>query len=143
MFLFALPGGALADIVDKRRFILTLEIAITAVSALFAFLVSANAVTASVLLLFMFLTASFSALESPAWQAIVPKLVPKQDLAAAVAANSIGVNISRAIGPALSGVIIVGMGIAAPFWLDAFSNLGVILTIWWWRAGRQSARTLP
>jgi MFS family permease len=143
MFLFALPGGALADIIDKRRFILALEIAITVVSAFFAFLVSANAVTASILLLFIFLTTSFSALESPALQAIVPKLVPKQDLAAAVAINSVGINISRAIGPALAGVIILELGIAAPFWLDAFSNLGVILTIWWWQTGREPMPTLP
>jgi MFS family permease len=95
MFLFALPAGALADIIDKRRFILVLEILIAALSAIFAALVTTDLVTPVTLLLFIFLTAVFSALEAPAWQAIVPKLVPKQDLGSAVNANSVGINISR------------------------------------------------
>jgi predicted MFS family arabinose efflux permease len=64
----------------------------------------------------------------------VPQLVPKEDLAPAIAANSVGINISRAIGPAIGGVIIIGFGIAAPFWLNAISNLGVIGVLLWWRS---------
>lgn len=143
MFLFALPAGALADIVDKRRFIIVLEILIAIVSVLFASLVSAQWVTPVTLLMFMFLNSSFSALEAPTWQSIVPELVPREDLAAAVAANSVGVNISRALGPALAGVIIVTLGIAAPFWIDAFSNLGVIVVFLWWRSKAQQRRGLP
>ena len=130
MFLFALPAGALADIIDKRRFILALEILIAVVSAVFAALVSLELVTPGTLLVFMFLIAVFAALEAPAWQSIVPQLVPKQDLAPAIAANSVGMNISRAIGPALAGVIITVLGIAAPFWLNAISNVGVIGVFW-------------
>jgi MFS family permease len=143
MFLFALPAGALADIIDKRRFVLVLEILIAVVSVVFAYLVSVQWVTPATLLIFMFLNSSFSALEAPAWQSIVPELVPKQDLASAVAANSVGVNISRALGPALAGVIIVGFGIAAPFWIDAFSNAGVIGVFLWWRSRAQERRALP
>ena len=143
MFLFALPAGALADIIDKRRFILVLEILIAAVSAIFAALVTTDLVTPVTLLLFIFLTAVFSALEAPAWQAIVPKLVPKQDLGSAVNANSVGINISRAVGPALAGVIIAGFGIAAPFWLDAVSNFGVVGVILWWRPPPEHAEGLP
>jgi MFS family permease len=122
MFLFALPAGALADIINKRRFILILEIEVAIASAAFAGIASAGAATPLLLLLFMFLNASFSALEAPAWQSIVPQLVPKQDLAAAMAANSVGVNISRAIGPAMSGVLIAALGIVAPFWSVAASE---------------------
>jgi hypothetical protein len=68
MFLFALPAGALADIIDKRRFILILEILISLVSAAFATLVSTGVVTPAALLLFMFLINAFSAWEAPAWQ---------------------------------------------------------------------------
>jgi MFS family permease len=143
LFLFALPAGALADIIDKRRFILALEILITLTSIGFATLVSTKLVTAWALLLFLFLSSTFSALETPAWQSIVPQLVSREDLSAAVAANSVGVNISRAVGPALAGVIIAGFGIAAPFWLDAFSNIGVIAVLLWWRAPREHPRTLP
>ena len=143
MFLFALPAGALADIIDKRRFILALEILIAVVSAVFAALVSLELVTPGTLLVFMFLIAVFAALEAPAWQSIVPQLVPKQDLAPAIAANSVGMNISRAIGPALAGVIITVLGIAAPFWLNAFSNVGVIGVFWWWRSRQAPIRSLP
>jgi MFS family permease len=143
MFLFALPAGALADIVDKRRFILWLEIIVTGTSAFFAVLLSAGLVTAEVLLLFVFLVSTIAALEGPAWQSIVPQLVPKEDLPAAVAVNSVGINISRAIGPALAGVIITGLGIAAPFWLDAFSNAGVIAVFLLWRARQSALRPLP
>jgi MFS family permease len=143
MFLFALPAGALADIIDKRRFVIVMEILIAIVSVVFASLVSAQWVTPITLLMFMFLNSSFSALEAPTWQSIVPELVPKEDLAAAVAANSVGVNISRALGPALAGVIIVTLGIAAPFWIDAFSNAGVIGVFLWWRSKAQQSRVLP
>jgi MFS family permease len=143
MFLFAAPAGALADIIDMRRFIVAIEILTTVVSAIFAALVSADLIAPNTLLLFMFLISVFGALEAPAWQSIVPQLVPKQDLPPAVAANSVGVNISRAIGPALAGVIIAGFGIAAPFWLDAISNLGVIGVLLWWRSPQKHVDSMP
>src|SRR4029077_20449811 len=115
MFLFAVPAGALADIVDKRRFLVASEIVITAVAALSAVLVRLDLINPSILLLFTFLLGAGAAFTAPAWQSIVPQLVPKRDLAAAVASNGVGINISRAIGPALGGVAIGGLGIAAPF----------------------------
>jgi MFS family permease len=143
LFLFGLPAGALADMVDKRRFILLLEILTTAFSAVFALLVTLHAVTPSVLLLFIFLVGILGALEAPAWQAIVPLLVPKKALSSASAANSVGINISRVIGPALAGIVILSFGIAAPFWLDAFSNLGVVAVIYWWCPPAKAPQTLP
>jgi len=143
MFLFALAAGALADIFDKRRFLIGVEVATTLLSALFAALVQFGAVTPGSLLLFMFLIGVGGALSAPGWQAVVPQLVPSQDLAPAVAANSVGINISRALGPALAGSIIGLAGIAAPFWLNAASNLGVIGALLWWRAPQRAANRLP
>jgi MFS family permease len=144
LFLFALPAGALADLLDKRRLILALEILTTAFSAVFALLIMLHAVGPALLLLFIFVLGILAALETPAWQAIVPLLVPESALSSAVAVNSIGVNISRVIGPAITGGIIVSLGIAAPFWLDAFSNAGVIGVIFRWRPPkRATARALP
>lgn len=143
LFLFALPAGALADMLDKRRFILALEVLTSVSSALFAALVTLNAVTPGVLLLFTFLVGILAALETPAWQAIVPLLVPQPALASAIAVNSVGVNISRVIGPALTGAVILALGIAAPFWLDAVSNLGVIAVIFGWCPPAKPAHTLP
>lgn len=122
MFLLALPAGALADIVDKRRFLILTEIVVTLVAAASAVLVWLGLMKPPVLLLFTFLLGAGAAFTAPAWQSVVPSLVPRQDLAAAVASNGVGVNISRAIGPALGGVIIGGMGIAAPFLRHAWYN---------------------
>jgi MFS family permease len=143
LFLFALPAGALADMIDKRRLILALEILISVASGLFAVLVTLQAVTPAVLLLFTFLAGILAALETPAWQSIVTLLVPPPALSSAVAVNSIGINISRVIGPALAGAIILAFGIAAPFWLDAVSNLGVIAVIFGWCPPANPARALP
>ena len=143
MFLFALPAGALADIVDKRQFLVAAESAITLVSGIIAALVWFNLVTPGILLLFTFLLGIGAALTAPAWQSIVPQLVPKQDLAPAVAANSVGINISRAVGPALAGVTIAGFGIASPFWLNAVSNLGIIGALLWWHSPQSAMHQLP
>jgi len=144
LFLFALPAGALADMLDKRRLILALEILTTVLSAVFALLVTVHVVSPTLLLVFILVLGTLSALETPAWQAIVPLLVPESALSSAVAVNSVGVNISRVIGPAITGGLIVGLGIAAPFWLDAFSNAGVIGVIFRWRPpARATAHALP
>jgi MFS family permease len=143
LFLFALPAGALADLTDKRRFILVLEVLTTVLCAVFATLVALNRATPAVLLLFIFLVGTLAAVETPAWQSITPLLVPKASLSSAIALNSIGVNISRVIGPALAGVIILGAGIAAPFWLNTVSNLGVIAVILRWRPPTRHPRALP
>jgi MFS family permease len=142
MFLFALPAGALADIVDRRKFLIVAETLITATSAIFAAIVWFGAATPGNLLLFTFLIGVGGALVSPAWQAIVPQLVPRQDLNPAVAANSVGVNVSRAVGPALGGVMVAKIGIAAPFWVNAISNLAVIGALLWWHP-QNRARRLP
>jgi predicted MFS family arabinose efflux permease len=143
MFLFAIPAGALADIVNQRRFLIFGESSITILSAAFAALVWLHLITPGSLLLFSFLVTVGSALTAPAWQSVVAQLVPKADLPAAVAANSIGINVSRAIGPAIGGVLVGALGIAAPFWLDAFSNIGVIAALIWWRSPKSGASPLP
>ena len=143
MFLFALPAGALADMVDKRRLLLGVEVATTVLAAALAALVWIDAVTPVTLLAFTFLLGVCSALTAPVWQSVVPQLVPRADLSSAVAANSAGVNVSRAVGPALGGAITVGAGIAAPFWLNALSNLGIIGALLWWRSPPANPRRLP
>ena len=143
MFLFALPAGALADIIDRRKFLIVVEIAVTAVSAIFAAVVWFGLATPGNLLLFTFLIGIGAALTAPAWQSIVPQLVPKQDLHPAVAANSVGINVSRAVGPALAGVIVARLGIAAPFWFNAISNLGIIAALLWWHPPQKGTGHLP
>jgi len=143
MFLVAIPAGALADILDIRKFLLVSESAYTLISAMFAAIVWLGLATPHNLLLFTFLTGAAGALTAPAWQTVVPQLVPKQDLNQAVAANGVGINVSRAVGPALGGVMVAKMGIAAPFWFNAISNLGVIGALLWWRPPQRGTKHLP
>ncbi|HEX9465931.1 MAG TPA: MFS transporter [Alphaproteobacteria bacterium] len=143
MFLFALPSGALADVVDRRRLLIVVEIATSVICAGLSALVWLDLVTPSLLLLFTFLIGVGSVLIAPAWQAVVPELVPKADLAPAVTLNSVGFNISRAIGPALGGAVIATLGIAAPFWLNTIGNLAVVGALVWWRPPERRGHHLP
>jgi len=142
-FLFALLAGALADLVDKRRLLIIFESFITVTSTALAVLVWLNLITPGRLLLLTFLIETGAALTAPGWQSIVPQLVPRRDLPGAVAANSVGVNVSRAVGPALGGLITAAAGIAAPFWVNAASNLGSIGGLLWWRTPQTLQRRLP
>jgi MFS family permease len=139
MFLLAYPAGALADIVDRRRLLIACEIGVSITAAIFAALVWLQRITPTTLLVFTFLLGAGAAVVAPAWQAIVPQLIPRrEELPAAVALNSVGVNISRAIGPALGGVLTTAVGVAAPFCINAFANFGSIGALLWWRPPRQS-----
>lgn len=141
--LLGLPAGALADIVNRRKLLLSVNVALTVIVAALGFLVWLDWVTPTILLIFTFLVGAASALIAPAWQSIVPSLVPREDLQAAVSLNSVGINISRAVGPALAGVIIGVSGLAAPFWLNALSTLGVIAVLLWWRPADGVEHSLP
>ena len=143
LFLFTLPSGALADVIDSRRLLIFVEIAILAVSVAFAALVSFDLATPTLLLATTFLLGVGGALTSPAWGATIPMLVPRQDLDSATAANGVGFNIGRAAGPALGGLAIGAVGIGFPFWVFALSNIGVIAALIWWRAPRKSSESLP
>jgi predicted MFS family arabinose efflux permease len=141
--LFAIPAGALADIFDKRKFLIAVETITTIVSAIYAVIVGLGLATPGNLLVFTFLIGAAGAMTVPAWQAVVTYLVPKDDLPPAIAANSVGVNISRAIGPALGGVIISVYGIVAPFWINAASNLGIVASLLWWQPRTRAGTLLP
>lgn len=143
IFLFALPAGALADIVDRRRLLIVVNLFLGAVAALLAFLVSQDAVTPTLLLTITFVMGTGVAIMAPAWQAVVPQLVPREELTSAVALNSMGINISRAIGPALAGFLIVTYGMAVPFVLNALSIIGIVAALLWWRAPAAQQSTLP
>jgi MFS family permease len=143
MFLFALPAGALADILDRRRLLIVVQTVGIAVVTLFAVAVSCNAITADALLAFVFVSGVVAVVTAPAWQAIVPLLVPRNILSTAVSANSMGFNISRSIGPALAGLSIASLGMASPFWINAGSTVAVIAALVWWRNKAPAASDLP
>jgi len=141
--LFTLPAGALADVFDSRRLLILAEVAIVVVIAVFATLVSLNIATPVSLLLTTFALSAGMSLSAPAWLSITPRLVNGPELLGAIAANGIGYNVSRAIGPALGGLVIGGFGIAAPIWIDFVGCLLMIVALLWWRSSPRLIETTP
>src|SRR5215510_1697437 len=133
VFLIALPAGALADMIDRRKFLLVTQSSMVAAAAVLGVLTIRGAMTPQLLLVFTFLLGVGAVMNEPAWQALTPDLVPAPKLAAAVALNSAGFNIARAVGPALGGLIIATAGNGVAFLLNAASFLGVILFLYLWK----------
>jgi MFS family permease len=133
VFLVILPAGALADMVDRRRFLLLTQGWMVLASATLGILTLTSCVRPWGLLLFTFLLGLGAVMNDPAWQAITPELVPSRQHASAVALNSAGFNVARAVGPAMGGLIVAAVGCGTTFLLNAFSFLGVILFLYRWK----------
>ena len=132
VFCFALLAGALADRLDKRQMLLGINMVLLVVVSVLTVLVWLEAMTPGLLIAFTLVIGTGAAFMAPAWQAIVPQLIPREQLKPAIALNSMGINISRAIGPAIAGALIASVGLAAPFALNALSFLVILtaLTLW-------------
>jgi MFS family permease len=137
VFLLALPGGALADIVDRRVFLLGTQIWTILAATLLAILTLCHLMTAIWLLALTFAIGIGSALTAPAWSAIVPELVPREDMVQAIALNGIGYNLTRAVGPAIAGFLILLGGSSLTFSMYAVSILAVIGALFAWRRSRR------
>jgi MFS family permease len=133
VFLVILPAGALADMVDRRRFLLLTQGWMVLASGTLGIMTLTSCVGPWVLLLFTFLLGIGAVMNDPAWQAITPELVPQQQHASAVALNSAGFNVARAVGPAMGGLVVAAVGSGTTFLLNAFSFLGVILFLYRWK----------
>ena len=137
VFLLALPGGALADIVDRRVFLIGTQVWTIVAATALAILTLTGAMTAFWLLALTFAIGIGAALTGPAWSAIVPELVPREDLVQAIALNGIGFNLTRAIGPALAGMLILIGGSSLAFSLYAVSIIAVLSALFTWHRGRR------
>ena len=142
-FLLTLPAGALTDVVDPRRLLIVAEAAVTAISVAFAAVVSAGLASPLSLLATSFLMGMFGALAAPAWLLITTVLVRRTELDSAIAINTAGYNVARAIGPAVAGYAIARLSIAFPFWCCCVGNLMLLAALIWWRAPRRPQETLP
>jgi predicted MFS family arabinose efflux permease len=140
IFLFGLPAGALADIVDRRRLLIAVQSFLLLVAALLWVVVALDRATPAAVLIATFVASAGAALAAPAFQAIVPDLVPRNELKSAVALNSVGINVSRAIGPALAGVVIASFGLASPFLLNALSFLAIIPVFMLWKSSERQTK---
>lgn len=143
MFLLSLPAGALADTVDRRRMLLAGQTLGLVAAAVLAGLTWQDLTTPHVLLAATLVLGISAALTAPVFQAIVPELVDQPTLPDAVALNSLGINIARAIGPALGGVIVAVAGTAAVFALNALSVIAVLVVLVRWKRPADSHALPP
>lgn len=126
---FSLPGGAIADRLNRRKLMVASQTAMMVLALILAILTSFRVVTIAEILAISFLTGLASALNNPAYQAIVPDLVGREDLTNAVALNSAQFNMSRAIGPTLAGLALGSLGAAGCFYLNSVSFLALIIAL--------------
>lgn len=133
VFLVVLPAGALADMVDRRRLLLFTQGWMVLAAAALGILTLLSLVNPWVLLVFTFLMGLGAVMNDPAWQAITPDVVSPSRHASAVALNSAGFNVARAVGPAIGGLVVAAAGAGWSFLLNAASFFGVIFFLYRWK----------
>ena len=141
--LVALPAGALADVVDRRRLLLVMQSWMLVAAGAMGVLALMGHMTPARLLWLTFLLGVGSAMSNPVWQAITPELVSPSDLAAAITLSGVGINIARAIGPALGGLIVAASGPWAVFLLNAASFMGLMVVIYFWQPAPRKSKLPP
>ena len=133
IFYFCPAGGSIGDIVDRRKLILFTEVWMAGVAIVLAAATLTGHMSPLLLLILTFALSAGDAFESPSWRAVLPELVPKEDLGSAAALNGIEFNFARAVGPALAGIVIAASGVGTAFALNAASFLGVIVVVARWK----------
>jgi MFS family permease len=133
LVLFALPAGAIADMVDRRRILLASQTWMMLSSAALGLLTVRGVEDPWMLLGLTFALGAGAALTAPAWLAITLELVPRSELPAAVSLSSASLNLARAVGPAIGGLVVSLLGAGAAFLLNAASFLAVLAVLVRWR----------
>ncbi|PYV79127.1 MAG: MFS transporter [Acidobacteria bacterium] len=133
VFLVILPAGALADMVDRRRFLLITQAWMVVAAGLLGILTLLGWTTPWLLLIFTFVLGLGAVMNDPAWQAITPEVVCAENHAPAVALNSVGFNVARSVGPALGGLVIAATNSGVAFLMNAASFFGVIFFLYRWK----------
>ena len=140
MFLLGLPSGALADILDRRRYFAATQLWAAALAVLLSIVALAGALTAPLLLALTFLNGITMAMRWPVFSAIVPSVVPRAQLPAALALNGVAMNLPRIVGPMLAGLLLSSMGVQAVFMLNAvLSSIAFIVIVRWRSNQKESA----
>lgn len=131
--LFSLPAGVLADSLDRRKLLIWGMIASAVIAAALTVVALLHDLTPLSLLAFTFLLGVTSTLTSPAWQAIQPELVPREQIGASSALGGVTVNGARAVGPALAGAILSLTGAPVVFGINALSFIAAAAALIWWK----------
>ncbi|PWR05469.1 MFS transporter [Micromonospora acroterricola] len=143
VLLLALPAGVLADSFDRRHLLISVQLFLVAVAVALTLLTLTDRMPPALLLTLTFAFGVGQALTLPAWAAVIPELVPQDQLRSASALGSISVNVARAIGPAVAGVLIARTGVAPVFALNAVAFLIFVYALARWRPGNTRAVEVP
>ena len=132
VFLLGVPSGAMADIVDRRRYFAATQLWVAVTATLLALLAITGGLSPMLLLVLTFVHGIGLAMRWPVFSAIVPEVVPRERLASALALGGVSMNLSRVIGPIVAGALIASAGTAAVFAMNALmSALGFWLILRW------------
>ncbi len=142
VFLLGLPSGARADIIDRRRYFAATQLWVALTALLMAALALTGSLTAPLLLGLTFANGIGLAMRWPVFSAIVPEVVPREHLGAAMALNGISMNLSRVVGPVVAGAILAGVGSGAVFVVNTLLAAMSFATILRWRSLPRTS-TLP
>jgi MFS family permease len=146
--ILGLLAGATADIFDRRRLLIFWQAWMLTAVAILSVLTFFDIISPWILLILTFLLNIGTAMNSPAWQAIVPEVIPRAQLPDAISLNSAGFNLARALGPALGGLAIAlfahaTTGAASTFLLNSLSFVGVIVVLYRWQRNPLFKSALP
>ncbi|MEV4638968.1 MFS transporter [Actinoplanes sp. NPDC049548] len=133
VLLLALPSGTLADTFDRRRLLLGVQVGLFGVAATLTALTAADRMPPALLLVFTFLLGVGQALTLPTWQAVIPEVVPRAELASASALGAVNTNLARAAGPAVAGLLVAHAGVTVVFGLNALSFVVFAVALMRWR----------
>jgi len=139
VILFAVPAGAIGDLVDRRRLLIGAQSFMLVAAAALAGLAAAGLVTPWILLALIFAVAVGQTFTSPTWQTLQPELVAPEDRPQAIALGAVNMNLSRAVGPAIGGALYAASGATLLFLINALSFAPVIGTVARWRGGKRPA----
>ncbi|WP_199512047.1 MFS transporter [Nucisporomicrobium flavum] len=143
VLLLALPGGVLADSLDRRRLLIWVQLFQVGVGVALTALTLAGVMTPPLLLTLTFALGCGMALTNPAYQAVIPELVPRSQIPEAAALGSIGMNLARSVGPALAGLLVAHVGVAAVFGINAVSFLVFAVALFLWHRRPPEDAGLP
>ena len=141
--LLSILAGAVGDRFDRRWVLMITTLAMMANAVAIALVVDFGLATPWLVLMFTMLDGTGSVFARPTQNAVVPTLVPRKELFAAVALRSVAFNLARAGGPAAAGVLVAVVGLSGPFWMDAVSFLAVVAFLLFWKETRKRSDLPP
>jgi MFS family permease len=143
VLLLALPSGTLADRFDRRRLLLGVQLTLCLIGLTLTLLTVLGRMPPPLLLVFTFLLGVGQALTLPTWQAVIPEVVPRDELPAASALGAVNTNLARSAGPAVAGLLVAQAGSAAVFAVNALSFAVFAVALLLWRRAPQRGPSHP